>query len=295
MLTLPVPPAVISAYLVPTSAPPDDVPTLAREAVRTHVAGPLRDHALQLLSDPLLGLGVQPVGRYPALESPWLHTFGAQPPQLRPLRTATHVISVRNAYEPAAHQWVGCAVASALARTLDVPVVDEFMPRLLDAEQLESSLPDRDGVLPVSRWIEVLESPDEDGYWCTTFGLARFGLPELQTHEVPPHLAGDWAWILTGLAQRLLQSWTAERRARRGASFVELRDVVGVTPEDVAVAYGRQPEGTGRADIRLRLDTEGATEPVFLTVLPPAEFDGSPADHLLAVRTALVGTAEQIG
>lgn len=298
MVTLPVPAELLSLYLLPTSQPPADPATLAAAALRAHVAPHLRDRAVQLLGSQLVQVHVDPVSRFPALGAPLLGVFGARRSQLRVLQTSTHVVAVGHRYQvggPAAHQWVGCAVASALTRALQCPAVDGFVPRLLEHHELDESLPGPDGVLPTARWVQVLESPDEHGYWCTTLGLARFGLPELQTHDVRPHLAGDWMRVLRGIGQRLLATWNAEVRALPAARTVEVPDLLTVSVADVAAAYRREPTGSGVAEFRLRLDSEAGEEgeaggaPVFLTTLPPEHFDGSPDDHQAAACAALRG------
>jgi hypothetical protein len=292
MVTLPVPEMLLALYLLPTSQPPTDAATLAADALRAHGAAHLRDRALQLLGRQLVRVDVDPVDRFPALETPLLGVFGARRAQLRALQTATHVVTVGTSYEvgaPAAHQWISCAVSSALTRALECPAVDAFGPRLLEHHELEDSLPGPDGVLPMARWVQVLASPDERGYWCTTLGLARFGLPELQTHDVRPHLAGAWMRVLTGLGQRLRSMWDGAVRARPAAPVVELPDLVTVSAADVAAAYRRDPAGSGVAEFRLRLDGEAGAAPAFLTTLSPEHFDGTPHDHQAAVCAALRG------
>jgi hypothetical protein len=271
MLTVPLPESRLSVYLVPTCAPPAAPAEAAAEQVRRHLRAPLRDRTLQLLES-TLRIEVAPVDEFPALEAPWLAAFGADDAQLRNVRAATHAIAVVNTYAPAgpaAHLWAGRAVAYALGTGLGAPVVDEALPRLVDAEQLGRSLPDAAGVVPLASWITALHSPDEHGYWCTTFGLARFGLPDLQAVDVPLAYGGLWPIVLTGLAQRLVEIWGPEIRARPGAPAAELPEVVTVSAADIRAAYGRSPAGRGAAELRLRLDVEGPSNPPFLTVVDP--------------------------
>jgi hypothetical protein len=287
MPMLPVPESLISPYLLPTSAPPRDVATLAAAQVRQRLDAPLRDRVLALLDDGKVTVQVCPADDFPALEAPWLTAFGATEAELRTLRTASHVVLVdgtHGPHGPSAHLWGGRAVAYALSRGLSAPVVDERVPRVLDARELAESLPGTDGALPMSRWVVALESPDARGYWCTTSGLDRFGLPELQVLDVPPPVAELWAVTITALAQRLVTVWDAEVRARPRAAFVELPDLVAVSPADVETAYRRRPAGHGTVELRLTLDVEGPRGPTFLTVRRP--------DHL-AVCDALFGALER--
>lgn len=271
MITVPVPEYLPSVYLIPTSAPPVTPAAAAAEQVRRHLRAPLRNRTLQLL-ETRLTVTVEPADEFPSLAGPWLEAFGRSDVHLQAARAATHVIAVRGTYAPAgpaAHLWAGRAVAYALATGFGAPVVDEALPRLLDAEQLGRSLPDAAGVVPLGSWIMALHSPDEHGYWCTTFGLERFGLPDLQVVDVPPPYGGLWPIALTGLAQRLVELWGPEIRARPGAPFAELPEVVTFSAADVRAAYGREPAGRGTAEVRLRLDVEPPPVPTFLTVAHP--------------------------
>jgi hypothetical protein len=287
MPMLPVPECLISPYLLPTSAPPADVRALAVAQVGQRLDAPLRDRVLGLLSGGHVTVEVCPADDFPALEAPWLTAFGASDAELRTLRTASHVVLVDSAHDPhgpSARLWVSRAVAYALACGLSAPVVDERLPRVLDARELLESLPGADGALPMSRWVMALQSPDRRGYWCTTSGLDRFGLPELQVLDVPASVAELWAVTITALAQRLVRVWDTEVRARPGAAFVPLPDRVTVSPADVETAYRRRPAGHGTVDLRLTLDVEGPRGPTFLTVREP--------DHL-AVCDALFGALER--
>jgi hypothetical protein len=287
MPMLPLPECLVSPYLLPTTAPPPDVAALAAAQVRQRLGPPLRDRVLALLADGHVTVEVCPADDFPALEAPWLTAFGATESELRALRTASHVVLVDGAHRPrgpSARLWAGRAVAYALACGLSAPVVDERLPHLLDARELVESLPGTDGVLPMSRWVMALQSPGARGYRCTTSGLDRFGLPELQVLDVPASVAELWAVTITALAQRLVQGWDAEVQARPGTSFVELPDVVTVSPADVEAAYRRRPAGRGTVELRLTLEVEGPRGPTFLTVREP--------DHL-AVCDALFGALER--
>ena len=53
---------------------------------------------------------------------------------------------------------------------------------------------------PLAAHVYVLESLGAQGLWCTTTGLGQFGLPELQTLDVPAQIGVPWARVLTGIA-----------------------------------------------------------------------------------------------
>jgi hypothetical protein len=293
MPSVPIPAALLSVYAVPTCAPPADAVALAAEHLELRLRTPVRDIARQLLDRAAVRLDVLTAADFPVLESPWLGAFGADDAHLRAVRTATHVVVAATTFRPGAplsHAWAARAVAHALGGALGAPVLDVFTPRLLDGTQLAASWPDADGRLPLARWVVVMESPDDEGYWCTTLGLGRFGLPELQSHAVAPRLRALWVSVLTGLAQRVLDIWHAELRgAGPRATDVQLPDTVVVSPADLTAAYGTEPGGRRTAEFRLLPERAGAP---FLTVLGPP---GVPAlEHQAAVCRALFGVTDDV-
>ncbi|OLT21940.1 hypothetical protein BJF79_46510 [Actinomadura sp. CNU-125] len=126
-------------------------------------------------------------------------------------------------------------------------------------------------------WILLPHTPSGDGYLFTTRGLARFGLPELQTDDVPSALVEPWARVLNGLAHRLLDLW--HDALRTAADTVRLPAVVSVGLRDIAAAHGGTEPLGREISVRLHLD-EGA-----LTVLPVE--DGP--DRLETLCAALFG------
>ena len=139
-------------------------------------------------------------------------------------------------------------------------------------------------------WVTIPQSRGELGYWFTTRGLRRYGLPELQTLDVPGSLTGPWTNALTGIAQRLVDEWQAALESDDRPSFVEIPSVFSLSEADVARAFGLAPRGGGRARIRLRLDPAPDPESeVFLTVIPPDDFPLSAGEYIADVCNALWG------
>lgn len=289
-LTLPVPEMLRATYAVAAGGAPEDPVELAREQITRRVPGPLRELALGMLDSPLLTLDLRSAGEFPPLPVDLLATFGATAEQLGAVSDATHVLAVRAAYQPGwppAHEWAARAVAGALGAALGAPVVDVFIPQVLSQGRLQRSLPDDDGYTRLIDWMLLPHSESPHGFWFTTKGLARFGLPELQTEFVPANLVEPWGRALNGLARRLLDLWLDELRAGERPIFVEIPENLTVGLQDVAAAHGTEEEMRREVSVRLRLDTV-AESGTFLTVLPP---DGRTdnAEYLAALCAGLFG------
>ncbi|GLZ05998.1 hypothetical protein Acsp03_34640 [Actinomadura sp. NBRC 104412] len=291
-LTLPVPDTLQATYAVVFPAPPPDPRALARERVSRLIAAPLRDLVLRMLDSPLLTLDLRPAAEFPPLPADLLAAFGAGPADLAAIATASHLLAVRAAYRPGwppAHEWATRAIAGAtgaLGTDRPVPVIDVFTPQVLDAERIERSLPGPDGTVRLTDWILLPHTPGPGGFWFTTKGMARFGLPELQTENVPPQLVERWGRLLNGLASRVLGLWLDELGAAERPALVELPEVVSVGLQDVAAAHGVREEGSREVRVGLRLDADEEGAPL-LTVLPAGDGPGG----LAALCAALFGTS----
>ncbi|MFG2006381.1 hypothetical protein ACGFNU_45275 [Spirillospora sp. NPDC048911] len=300
ILTLPVPETLHATYAVALTADPADPRELARAQVAQRVAPPLRDQVLGMLDSPMLTLDLRPADEFPPLPTDLLAVYGASAEQLADVRAASHVLAVRAAYRPGrppAHEWATRAVAGAIGAALSAPVIDVFTPRLLSPELIRRSLPGADGTTRLTDWMLLPHTGGPHGFWFTTKGLARFGLPELQTEHVPPGLVEPWGRLLNGLARRLLDLWLDELPAGRQPLVVELPELISVGLRDVAAADGVEEPMRREVTVRLRLDDAhpddghpddghpGGAEPL-LTVL--AADDGP--DRLEALCAALFGT-----
>ncbi|GGV26786.1 hypothetical protein GCM10010182_57000 [Actinomadura cremea] len=275
-LTLPVPETLEAVYAVASEEPITDPRDLVRTEIARRVEPPLRGLVLGMLDSPMITLDRRPVSDWPPLPTDLLTAYGATPAALAALARATHLLAVRAAYRPGrppAHEWAARAVAGAVPGT----VIDVFTPQILPRDRLERSLPSPRGAVRLTDWILLPHTPSGDGYWFTTRGLARFGLPELQTEDVPSALVEPWARVLNGLTHRLLDLW--HDALRTATDTVRLPAVVSVGLQDVAASQGIDEPPGREISVRLRLDGDS------LTVLPVE--DGP--DRLETLCAALFG------
>jgi hypothetical protein len=294
VVLLEVPETVQALYVVPAVDPPDDPATFLRGLDVDRWQGTLREMLANLLAGSMVPIEVRPVADLMPLPLDLLGAMGATEQQLRRVETATHyVVAVLQSQSgwPPVHEWMARALAIVVAERLGSDVVDVLNYHVLDVDAATRTLPDGDDRIRLADWVWIEHSADSTGYWCTTNGLRRFGLPELQTLGTPPHVVGPWGQTMTAIAHRLLGSWAERLAGDRQVAFVELPALVEVTREDVALAYRRPlADDGGNATVRLALDP-GATpaQHSFLTIHPPLSWAGSAGEYISGVCAALFG------
>lgn len=255
-LTLPVPETLYGTYAVALAEPIPDPASLARAEVTRRTTPPLRDLVLGMLDSPMLTLDQRPRGDFPPLPADLLAAYGASPSDLSAVDTP-YVLAVTAAHRPGrppAHEWSARTVAGALGAATSSPVIDVFTPQLLPRDRLFASLPAPDGTFRLTDWMLLPHTSGRAGVYITTKGLARFGLPELQSENVPPALVEPWGRLLNGLARRVLDLWLDELPAGEQPLIVEIPETVPVGLRDIAAAQGTHEPMRREVSVRLRLD-----------------------------------------
>jgi hypothetical protein len=314
-LDLPVPDSVAAFYAIPTSDGSVETASLVAAGL-----GQVEEKLPRPLPQPLMQ--VHRVGDLPPLPVDGLAAAGATDEQLARVSAATHLVLVSVGGRPGwppAHEWIARALAAGAAARLGADVIDLLATAVLDLPAIQASLPDADGMVCLADWVSVGCWLEADGYTCTTTGLHRFGLPELQTLAVPPHLVDPWGRAMLGLAGRLLAAWqeALHRQAIEAPTVASgavaaappsspapttrpqhepgSRSVVAVPAEfelsdtDVIEAHARTTEATGpraggTAGATVKLGLAWSAEPgqrsAMLTVRPPRDWSGTAAEHL---------------
>lgn len=292
-LILPVPELLSAAYLVPTSLDGEAAKTRTRAALRARVPDPLCTAARKMLD--VGAVHSVSMSRVPPLPAEFQRHLGVPTELVRRIAGAERFLAFSASWKPGwppVHESVARACAGALATELGVPLVDTFVPKVLSADKAIASLPDARSWLKLSDWVLVLQSAGDSGLWTTTKGMGRFGLPELQVDNVPPQYGNPWVKLTTGIAGRLLDLWLDALRARGDSAFALVPSTFEVSEADVANAYQMEPEGGGRAQVRLALDpaTDDQADS-FLTIQPPDVYPGSAAEYFVDACTEVFGAA----
>ncbi len=297
VITLPVPEVVRAIYLVPMVDPPADMVDQLRHLATDRWGGDLGDALAEILNGPVMPIEIRPVEGVPPLPVELLAAMGADDDQLNRVESATHfaIATVQSqAGWPPIHEWITRAIATVIAERVQSDVIDVLNYQILGVDRSLRTLPDDKGRIRLADWVWVDYSPDSTGYWVTTTGLRRFGLPELQTIAAPPNVVESWGRAMTGLAHVLLAAWSAALSNDRHAAFVQIPAMIEVGAQDVDTAYGRDPTtgttaGTTAA-VRLALDPGAYPEQhAFLTTHPPMSWSGSAGEHIAEVCGALFG------
>ena len=295
-LVLPVQEILSAVYLVPATLPDQAVKERVKSALSAHVPDPVGLVARKMLDVGAVIVAVQPSSGLPPLPVALQKHLGVPQELLQAVTSASQVVVSSASWPPGwppIHESVARACAAALAAEMNVPVVDSFIPKVLAAEPAIAALPGADYKVRLADWVLVFQSPDSAGLWMTTKGLGRFGLPELQVHNVPPQLGGPWTYVLGGLASRLLDLWLDALRQRDGAAFAEVPAEVEVSEADVASAYHTAARGGGHAAVRLTFDPAPSDHTdSFLTVQPPDDYRRSAGEYMSDVCATLFGASE---
>jgi hypothetical protein len=295
-LTLPVPDSVGAFYAVPTTDTIIDAAALVAAAL-----GQVEDSLPRPLPQPLLQ--AHRVDELPPLPLDQLAAAGATEAQLARAQAATHLILVTvggRAGWPPAHEWLARTMATTAAQRHGTDVVDLLANRLLDLATVRTSLPNAAGQVRLADWVSVECWPDRAGYACTTTGLRRFGLPEMQTLATPPNLVDAWSRAMIGLAGQLLASWRDALAGTPDATFVQLRPSLALTAGDVVEAYdhtigrfGPYASAGGPNAVWVRLTLHPGSDPhrhdSYLTIHPPPSWAGSAGEHLADACRVLFG------
>jgi uncharacterized protein YegJ (DUF2314 family) len=172
--------------------------------------------------------------------------------------------------------WATLAAARALAEAANGVILDADFPRLLSLDSFTEDLP-ADGRICITDHIMVPRSIDNRGLmWMTTKGAAKFGLPELEIRDAPPHLADELGYVINGTAQHLAQQlWRLYAERQEAPKELPVDPELRLSFQDVNAAYGGEgigtpPEGTqGWAMLRLEYRPGRGGNDDFLRLVPP--------------------------
>lgn len=295
-LILPVPRLLTATYVVPAALEGDAAQARIIAAFEGRVAEPLPPVASKLLDAGAARL--VSMDSMPPLPIDFQRYLGVPDELVSRVNSAAKSLAVSVTWTPGwppMHEWAGRACAAALADDLGVPLVDTFIPQVLTAGKALASLPGAPPRLKLSEWVLVFQSAGDHGLWTTTKGLGRFGLPELQSRNVPPQYGNAWVKLMTGIASRLLNEWTTALRDRGDSSSARVPAVLEVGESDVAAAYSAETVGGGRVPVLLTFDPapeDGADS--FLTIQPPDDVQGSAGEYFAYACSQVFGASERV-
>lgn len=295
-LVIPVPETLSAVYLVPSALSGQAAKAETISVIAAHVPDPVGAVARKMLQAGAVSLSSVGASVLPPGLSALQRHLGVPEELGLAVAGAADFAAFSVSWPPGwppVHEAVARACAAAFAERIRMPVVDTFVPLVLAPGPAIASLPGSDYQIRLSEWVLTPGSAGPAGLRVTTKGLGRFGLPELQSYDVPPLLGGPWARLLLGLASRLLDHWLDALRRRDGAAFAELPSEIEVCEADVAEAYGSDAAGSGRTLLRLILDPAVDDHAdSFLTVQPPGDPSSSSNEFIADSCAAVFGSSE---
>jgi hypothetical protein len=297
-LVLPVPRLLSATYVVPTGLQGDHAKARILAALGQRVADPLGAAVGKVLDAGVARLVSMPAA--PPLPAGFQRYLGVPADVVDRVNSADRSLAVSVTWTPGwppMHEWAARACAAALAGDLGEPLVDTFVPQVLTAGKALASLPGDPPRMKLSDWVLVFQSAGDHGLWTTTKGMGRFGLPELQSRNLPPQYAGPWTQLMTGIASRLFRVWTSALRDRgEPPPFAQIPATIEVSASDVAEAYRAEASdsGGGQVPVRLAFDPAASDETdSFLTIQPPDDYPRPAGEYFAHACAQVFGTQEQ--
>lgn len=246
-MVLPVADSLEAVYAVPLQEYPGNPPTIVAWAVGAS-RSPLRRDVERAIEQLDLSVTVTAVG--PAMfRSTVLGNRAAARRDREAALSGTHAAIIRALGQPgvpAHHHALGLSLAADIARHFDAPIFDPVISELRTADEAAAILDRYQRSTHIADWVNVVMTPAGAHLVVSTSGLERFGLPELQTHRVPPELARDWVPVTYAIGAALLERFglgVMERPAflELGAEFqvggVSVRLVPDISADPGATSF----------------------------------------------------------
>ncbi len=236
----------------------------------------------------------------------------------RRFRNATHAIQITTAdltIPPRVGLWTAIAYARALASALPGGVIlDPEYPRLLSLTENRENIP-VDGRIRISEHILVPFSRNQESglVWMTTRGMGRFGLPDLEFRDVPPHLANLLTPVLHGVAQWLSDKAMCEtleisQTGGKGATeatalhffadktihLSEIRRAYAPDPLSEASLFPDYDDISGESRIRLCIGASGGDIAPLIRICAPLEAGDDQAIWLNDLLYDLFGDDDEL-
>jgi hypothetical protein len=266
----------------------DSVLQFGAEWIDAYVDEPLVDYLLDVIETGRVVVSVEAadeVGEPPLIAIP-----GTGSEEHRRRRDATHLVWLTTDLaleDPPLGVLADLALARGVAEALEGVILDAEVPCVRPiagtTERLSGLALGHHVVCPVS-WS------DARGGWCTTLGMRRFGLPNLELRGMAQDM-GRPALLVTAVAQHLVERALGAVRLHPDATSFEVPDEVTVDPACLGRAYEKTPPTSGSSvTVALRWTSEGRGElQPFVEIVPPRSFGGAPRDFARVAQATLLG------
>lgn len=307
-IRLPLPETLCVAYAVYFRSQRAEPPTpeqllpVVQAWLERHAEDPLRQALREFISRGLLQMQVGGRDLLPPPPPELLRAWRPGELEERRYAEATHMVAIFAEDLPGPPRfgfWAALAAARALAEASGGVILDPDFPRLLKVDSYGEGLP-ANGRVQITDHILVPQSVDQRGLmWMTTKGVSKFGLPELEIRDAPPHLSEALGSLINGTAQHLIrQLWRLYAEREEPPKELPVGPEIRLGLEDVAAAYGGEeftgpPEGTrGWAMLRLEFHPGRGKSDDFLRLVAPHGVREKHGVWLNGVLADLLGAGE---
>ena len=297
---------VVYFRLAPGDAPPreGELLRLIRDWLDTYAHDPLREAISEFVESGMLSLFVHERATIPEPPDDLVRAYNPGESEERRFRDSTHAIVVGAPdliTAPRLGLWSVVGAARAIASGLPGGVVvDPEFPRLLPLSDLTHPLPAAGRVRVSDHILVPYSTNDETGLlWVTTKGMARFGLPDLELRDVPPHLLSGLLPLVNAAAQRLVAAAMEYVGAWEGSDappFLPIRAQFMLTIADIRLAHTPaeiEPNGPGPLDVAetpLRWEVCDEDGVAFARIAPARGVRGGTGVWLSRVLSDLFGS-----
>lgn len=296
-LSLPVPDTTLAIYAVPVETRPTNLTEAVVQALKKRMKDPIRGVALNYVGKPFMRLEVWDRSKFPANMSQVVSHTTSSKKSLQIFEKCKNFVVVSCVGKPGwppHHELAARAFAASFALEHNSCVADLYVPSLLSGDEALSSLAPDAAKLKFSDWLQVLNSSDRDGLWMTTRGLARAGLPEVQTMGVPPILDNAWTRVMSALSWKVVKLACSGMQNETTGIRSQIPSRVEITETDLAEVYGKKLEKNEPAKIELFLSIgKGKDGEEYLTVSLPKGEKRPFGEYLVSQAKQIVGSSHQ--
>lgn len=301
MPLLPLVPVLLTVFFIAERGIPDGEDLLGSDPVwaREHVPDPLGPAIADFRKRGLVLIEVVAKDELPELPLQLLESMGLPELEERVLGAATHAVLVRALdlnVAPRIGLWAVLEAACEIAHRLHGVVFDPEGLRVIALDKASEYFR-RNGAIVIRDHIIVPFSVDDRGVgWMTTRGMSKFGLPELEVHDIPPDLL-QLSYLVNTTGQFLVEHafHTIGAARKAGATGLEVPPTIPLSAALFARADGGEWEpgasgGSRSTAVSLSFTSPKAGEATpFAQIVPPPGFSGDMGVWLNASLSELLG------
>jgi len=285
----------MAACLVPVKELPSDIKKSVSLAIEKHAPEPVRELAAKMLESSLIKIEEWRKDRLPPELVTMLEYTGSTSEELKSFREARKFLFIQAVGRPGwppAHEFGTRAAAASVAMEINSTVVDLYIPASVHIDQAFDNLPPKVGSAKLSNWLKVINSAGDKGLWMTSRGLARVGLPDLQSVDVPPQLENSWSYVMTGLAWKIVK--ITQPTLHADTKELSLPAIIEVSDKDIDEAFGKKVTTKSDAAASFHLSLEkGRDGSEYLTIVKPRNDRRTFGEYLADLSRQLMGASEE--